>query len=372
MFGTTAPGYAVLLGVLALAQPGRRARHQRRDLRGGARGRRRGVLRPSASATNRRSPVSSRRSCSSSTRSRWRASAARWCRRRRSHSGRRRGLARASRRGRRVRRRGDDPAARTGSSSSPWRSAGRHLRTGARPVAHRRPRRARRRAVVRRAVAVLRHAAARDARRQAGAAGERCLARLRHRPRALGCWPSRPTTRRSRCRARTAASRPFLVLAVERPARAAVATRVAGASPPGRSSPCIAFRQLRLPFYHWYVVPPLVLLAIGAGLACDVAARSIARRRRRTPGRPRCRSGRRRTLVAAVVVAIVLVVSACAAVDHRLRHAPLVSRSRSSSAYIAIGRWLAANTPPDARVGYIEVGFIGYYSRRPSSIRSGW
>ncbi|MEA3308227.1 MAG: hypothetical protein U9Q70_01765 [Chloroflexota bacterium] len=33
--------------------------------------------------------------------------------------------------------------------------------------------------------------------------------------------------------------------------------------------------------------------------------------------------------------------------------------------YQAIGAWLAANTPPDAPVGALEVGIIGYYARRP-------
>jgi hypothetical protein len=33
-------------------------------------------------------------------------------------------------------------------------------------------------------------------------------------------------------------------------------------------------------------------------------------------------------------------------------------------AYIAVGQWLARETPPGATVGYLEVGFIGYYSRR--------
>ena len=33
--------------------------------------------------------------------------------------------------------------------------------------------------------------------------------------------------------------------------------------------------------------------------------------------------------------------------------------------YRATGEWLAKNTPPDARVGALEVGIIGYYAQRP-------
>jgi len=33
--------------------------------------------------------------------------------------------------------------------------------------------------------------------------------------------------------------------------------------------------------------------------------------------------------------------------------------------YRAAGEWLAANTPPTARVGSLEIGIIGYYARRP-------
>jgi hypothetical protein len=33
--------------------------------------------------------------------------------------------------------------------------------------------------------------------------------------------------------------------------------------------------------------------------------------------------------------------------------------------YRAVGEWLRANTPPEAAVGTLEVGIIGYYSKRP-------
>ncbi len=38
---------------------------------------------------------------------------------------------------------------------------------------------------------------------------------------------------------------------------------------------------------------------------------------------------------------------------------------RRQAAYQQTGEWLAANTPPGATVGALEVGIIGYYARRP-------
>jgi hypothetical protein len=38
---------------------------------------------------------------------------------------------------------------------------------------------------------------------------------------------------------------------------------------------------------------------------------------------------------------------------------------RRYAIYRAAGEWLAQNTPPDARVGMLEVGIIGYYAQRP-------
>jgi len=124
----------------------------------------------------------------------------------------------------------------------------------------------------------------------------------------------------------------------------------------------VAYRQMRLPFFHWYLLPPLVLLALGAGLAADGLARAIDTVRRRfwgasvDPPRPN-------VLVAWAVGAIVLLVTAVP----MARTAWLQRASRPHAgerAYIAIGQWLARETPPDATVGYLEVGFIGYYSRR--------
>ena len=45
---------------------------------------------------------------------------------------------------------------------------------------------------------------------------------------------------------------------------------------------------------------------------------------------------------------------------YRLQHS-----DQRQAAYRKAGEWLVTNTPPDATVGMLEVGVIGYYARRP-------
>jgi len=123
---------------------------------------------------------------------------------------------------------------------------------------------------------------------------------------------------------------------------------------------CVAYRQLRLPFYHWYAVPPLVLLAIGAGLAADGASRAIAWVVARAGGTPAANRGRTIAIAAATIVALA---SALPMAGHALdiwRSFP----GPGERAYIEAGEWLARRTPAEATIGYVEVGFIGYGSGR--------
>ena len=125
---------------------------------------------------------------------------------------------------------------------------------------------------------------------------------------------------------------------------------------------CVVFRQMRLPFYHWYAVPPAVLLAITAGLSCDVVARWLGAVAHRwwpaaSPRRPAT------AVAAAVIVVMIGVVSVrpltAIAFDTRAWFPGPGER-----AYAAIGNWLAARTPANASVGYVEIGLVGYHARR--------
>jgi len=112
-----------------------------------------------------------------------------------------------------------------------------------------------------------------------------------------------------------------------------------------------AYAALRVPFYHWYAAPavPALAIAAGTGLGAAVGALLTLAGRAR-PG-----------VVTAVAAAIALLVSL----------KPLAALPRTSALndnvrlYIETGQWLALNTPPRSRVGYYEIGYIGFYSDRP-------
>ena len=107
-----------------------------------------------------------------------------------------------------------------------------------------------------------------------------------------------------------------------------------------------AYRFLDVPFYHWYAVPPLVLLSVLAGVAIDFAVRLAPAGRSRVVA----------TTVACVCVALPLAWQSASIVAGRPH--------QIERAYEAVGRWLATNTPEDSSAGYLEIGLIGYYSRR--------
>ncbi len=114
-----------------------------------------------------------------------------------------------------------------------------------------------------------------------------------------------------------------------------------------------AYVLLRVPFYHWYAAPPALGLCIlgGAGLAFAVdrvvaiagglGARSIA------------------GTVAVAIAALAISLPPLAAL-------PRTSRLNDNvRLYIETGHWLAAHTRPTSRVGYYEIGYIGFHGQRP-------
>jgi hypothetical protein len=113
------------------------------------------------------------------------------------------------------------------------------------------------------------------------------------------------------------------------------------------------YRTMKVPFYHWYAAPALVGLSIvtGAGLAAllSLARRVLPLKRAEGP--------------VLVTVGAALVVLAG---YPYLRALPETSKEHPAiSVYIAAAHWLHDHTPPNASVGYYEIGFLGYYSERP-------
>jgi hypothetical protein len=122
----------------------------------------------------------------------------------------------------------------------------------------------------------------------------------------------------------------------------------------------LAYSFLRVAFYHWYVTPIVFGLMILGAAGVAGAVELTYRVTRRWAG-PYSR------WVYAVLVVL------CLAVLSPGLYAQFKYAARRASGlpwagerlYEQAGHWLEANTPPTARVGYFEVGVIGFYSRRP-------
>jgi hypothetical protein len=127
----------------------------------------------------------------------------------------------------------------------------------------------------------------------------------------------------------------------------------------------IAYRQLHLPFYHWYAVPPLLAVVVSAGAACAAlgSACTWTVRRLAPHAYERLTPGARSIVPAPVLLVLALVI-----VWPMARHSAALTRSfpnQVERAYDRLGRWLASNTPAGASVGYLEIGIMGFHARRP-------
>jgi hypothetical protein len=124
----------------------------------------------------------------------------------------------------------------------------------------------------------------------------------------------------------------------------------------------VAYRQLHLPFYHWYAVPPLVFLVVCAAAAIDavvavlmIAVAKVSRLAERGPA-----------LAHALPIAAVLIVVAVILWPLG-RYTVALTRAYPNvveRAYASLGQWLSAHTPPTASVGYLEIGIVGYHAQR--------
>lgn len=123
----------------------------------------------------------------------------------------------------------------------------------------------------------------------------------------------------------------------------------------------VAYRQLHLPFYHWYAVPPVLGLASLAGGAVDAIAALVEHALSRIPGRTS--TGRIASAAPAIVCAAACLVIAMPLARYTAGLAGS-GPNPAERAYRELGLWLAAHTSEDTRVGYLEIGILGYYSRR--------
>jgi hypothetical protein len=128
----------------------------------------------------------------------------------------------------------------------------------------------------------------------------------------------------------------------------------------------LAYRQMHLPFYHWYALVPLLAIVVSAGAAIALLARALDWGLDRVGVRTsdEIAGVSRRTLIdgATVLLAAALVVAPT------LRYSlsrPSEFPNAPERAYTRLGQWFAANAPAGASIGYLEIGILGYYSQRP-------
>jgi hypothetical protein len=121
----------------------------------------------------------------------------------------------------------------------------------------------------------------------------------------------------------------------------------------------LGYSLLQVPRYQNYytpLVPVLLLLAVlGAHWMGVWAARTLISARRRS-----------RPLFTGSAALITLALCAGLFVASWIGEAGVYSRLPQARVvvYEQVGAWLRENTPPDATVGMLEVGTIGYYARR--------
>jgi arabinofuranosyltransferase len=123
----------------------------------------------------------------------------------------------------------------------------------------------------------------------------------------------------------------------------------------------LAYYLLNVPFYHWYIVPIILALMIVAAAGVAGAIEIVRRTYRRLSG------SRYRSWAVSLFMAVCFLALSpglYAEVSY-IRNRAANEPNPSEVLYERAGEWLKANTQPTDRIGYIEIGYLGYYSRRP-------
>jgi hypothetical protein len=132
----------------------------------------------------------------------------------------------------------------------------------------------------------------------------------------------------------------------------------------------VAYALLGVTRYFWYYAPLAPVFILGLGLGIDALAeglRWVGRGERAREGTTEVVTTMATTMangrVSRVLPGMVLVVLLGGQIDRlwQMHQAP----DPRFEIYQASGEWLRANTPPEASVGALEVGIIGYYAQRP-------
>ncbi len=137
----------------------------------------------------------------------------------------------------------------------------------------------------------------------------------------------------------------------------------------------VAYLLLDIHFYFWYSVPLLVSLASGAGIGLALLGQpgqagepARASQQALSPAVSVTLTGTSLKIAGArgTILSVLLAVAILGLGGYNVWQTTLSLSSirPRQAAYVAVGRWLAENTPPDSTVAFVEVGLVGYFSHR--------
>lgn len=112
----------------------------------------------------------------------------------------------------------------------------------------------------------------------------------------------------------------------------------------------ILYPAIGVPFFSWYILPPVIALLYGIAAFAGSVGRGIGQERRWLAG-----------LTGALLLALLLPGFARAAFAGYRSFVP----PARLVAYREAGEWIRANSKPDEAIAYVEIGALGYYSERP-------
>lgn len=122
----------------------------------------------------------------------------------------------------------------------------------------------------------------------------------------------------------------------------------------------IGYVALGVPFYHWYLAPGLFGAAVLFGSIVGYIPQIFSAIVKKLAPSLSPNLSRVGILVVLGIVLPVFIEGA----KFPLRKGLAIHNSYPAVPYRAVGEWLAQNSPEDSTVGYVEIGYIGYYSER--------
>jgi hypothetical protein len=123
----------------------------------------------------------------------------------------------------------------------------------------------------------------------------------------------------------------------------------------------VVYPLLQVPFYTWYSIPVLVALTYGL----TFGAGAVVRRLLSLAHASRSRVSAAAMMLLAVAVVTIAGLPALRASERMADGYRSFQEIPLYRAYRDTGEWLAANTPAETSVAYVEVGTVAYFSHRP-------